>query len=61
MSYDIAAQFLGDGRRSRSPPLDDGGMAYVATPGLQGIYAVQGEQGTGFVRFVTPRRRPTCR
>jgi uncharacterized repeat protein (TIGR01451 family) len=29
-------------------------MAYVSTPGLQGIYAVQGERGDGFVRFVTP-------
>jgi len=34
--------------------IDDGGMAYVSTPGLQGIYAVEGQENTGFVRYVTP-------
>ena len=32
--------------------LDDGGMAYVATRGLQGIYATYGLDSTGFTRFV---------
>jgi hypothetical protein len=39
--------------------LDDGGMAYVSTRGLQGIYATYGLDSTGFVRFVpglTPAR-----
>lgn len=34
--------------------LDDGGMAYVSAPGLQGIYAVEGEDGPAFERYVTP-------
>jgi uncharacterized repeat protein (TIGR01451 family) len=34
--------------------IGDGGMAYVSLPGLRGIYAVQGEQGTAFVRYTTP-------
>lgn len=34
--------------------LDDGGLAYVSTPGLQGIYATYGEGSTGFTRFNTP-------
>jgi hypothetical protein len=33
--------------------LDDGGLAYVSTPGLQGIYATYGQRNTGFTRFVT--------
>jgi hypothetical protein len=32
--------------------LDDGGMAYVSTRGLQGIYATYGLDSTGFTRFV---------
>ena len=31
--------------------VDDGGMAYVANPGIEGVYMVQGEAGTGFVRY----------
>ena len=31
--------------------LNDGGLTYVGTPGFQGIYAVEGENGSGFVRF----------
>ena len=31
--------------------IGDGGMAYVSTPGLQGIYAVQGEDSFGFARY----------
>jgi uncharacterized repeat protein (TIGR01451 family) len=34
--------------------INDGGMAYVSTPGQQGIYATFGEDSTGFTRFVTP-------
>jgi uncharacterized repeat protein (TIGR01451 family) len=33
---------------------NDGGMAYVSTPGLQGVYLIEGEENTGFFRFVTP-------
>ena len=31
--------------------IGDGGMAYVSTPGLQGIYAIQGEDTVGFARY----------
>lgn len=31
--------------------IGDGGMAYVSTPGLQGIYAIQGENDVGFTRY----------
>ena len=53
MSYDIAA---GTWKTITFPfsDINDGGMVYVSTPGLQGIYAVEGEENTGFVRFVTP-------
>jgi uncharacterized repeat protein (TIGR01451 family) len=53
MSFDIGSNSWST-QTFPAPPLDDGGMAYVSTPGLQGIYAVQGERGDGFVRFVTP-------
>ncbi len=33
--------------------LDDGGMAYVSTPGVQGIYVTYGNHSSGFTRFVT--------
>ncbi|MBA3808927.1 MAG: DUF11 domain-containing protein [Solirubrobacterales bacterium] len=33
--------------------VDDGGLAYMAEAGRRGIYAVQGEEGTGFIRYVT--------
>ena len=33
--------------------INDGGMAYVSTPGLQGIYATYGQDSTGFTRFNT--------
>lgn len=35
--------------------LNDGGLAYVSTPGLQGIYATYGQSNKGFTRYVTPR------
>jgi hypothetical protein len=38
--------------------LDDGGMAWVSTVGLQGIYATYGLESTGFTRFV-PGLSPT--
>jgi uncharacterized repeat protein (TIGR01451 family) len=31
--------------------VDDGGMAYISLPGLEGIYMVQGEEGTEFARY----------
>ena len=34
--------------------VEDGGMAYVAAQGLRGIYAIEGESGTGFTRYITP-------
>jgi uncharacterized repeat protein (TIGR01451 family) len=33
--------------------INDGGMAYVSQPGQQGIYAIEGQNSTGFTRFVT--------
>jgi uncharacterized repeat protein (TIGR01451 family) len=33
--------------------VSDGGLAYMAEAGRRGIYAVQGEEGTGFIRYVT--------
>lgn len=31
--------------------INDGGMAYIATPGYEGVYMVEGESGTGFGRY----------
>lgn len=31
--------------------VDDGGMAYVDLPGLEGVYMIQGEEGTEFTRY----------
>jgi uncharacterized repeat protein (TIGR01451 family) len=31
--------------------VDDGGMAYIAVPGYEGVYMIQGEEGTGFTRY----------
>jgi uncharacterized repeat protein (TIGR01451 family) len=31
--------------------VDDGGMAYISLPGLEGIYMIQGEEGTEFTRY----------
>lgn len=31
--------------------VDDGGMAYLSLPGLEGTYMIQGEEGPGFVRY----------
>lgn len=33
--------------------IDDGGMAYVSTPGLEGIYAIEGQENVGFTRYST--------
>lgn len=51
-AYDIAA---GTWTTKTFPysDLDDGGMAYVSTPGLQGIYATYGQGSTGFTRYNT--------
>jgi hypothetical protein len=57
-SYDIA----GDSWSTLTAPfteIDDGGMAYVSLPGLTGVYAVEGEEGTGFLRFTTPESEVT--
>lgn len=35
--------------------VEDGGMAYVALPGYEGVYMIQGEGGTGFTRYGEPR------
>jgi uncharacterized repeat protein (TIGR01451 family) len=51
-SYDIGS----DSWSAQTSPFTDqgdGGMAYVGTPGLEGVYAVEGEDGTAFTRFVT--------
>ena len=48
--YDIEA-----GSWSTSPfpfLIDDGGMAYISLPGIEGVYMVQGEEGTEFTRYV---------
>jgi len=31
--------------------VNDGGMAYVSQPGIEGVYMVQGQQGTEFIRY----------
>ncbi len=31
--------------------VDDGGMAYISLPGLEGVYMIQGEEGTEFTRY----------
>ncbi|HWI97280.1 MAG TPA: PASTA domain-containing protein [Solirubrobacterales bacterium] len=31
--------------------VDDGGMAYLALPGLEGVYMIQGEEGPEFTRY----------
>lgn len=31
--------------------IDDGGMAYVSAPGLQGVYAIEGQENPGFTRY----------
>jgi uncharacterized repeat protein (TIGR01451 family) len=31
--------------------VDDGGMAYLALPGLEGVYMIQGEEGIAFTRY----------
>jgi uncharacterized repeat protein (TIGR01451 family) len=33
--------------------VNDGGLAYVAVAGQRGVYAIQGQQGSAFVRYVT--------
>lgn len=48
--YDIEA-----GTWSTSPLpflVDDGGMAYISQPGIEGVYMIQGEEGTEFTRYV---------
>jgi uncharacterized repeat protein (TIGR01451 family) len=32
--------------------VEDGGMAYVALPGYEGVYTIQGEIGTQFTRYI---------
>ncbi|HXQ89001.1 MAG TPA: PASTA domain-containing protein [Solirubrobacterales bacterium] len=47
--FDIEA-----GSWSNSPlpfVVDDGGMAYISIPGIEGIYMVQGEEGPAFARY----------
>jgi hypothetical protein len=35
--------------------VDDGGMAYVGLAGFEGVYMIQGENGTEFTRYGEPR------
>jgi len=51
--YDIA----GESWSTTTLPfeVDDGGMAYVALSGFEGVYMIQGESGTGFTRYGEPR------
>jgi uncharacterized repeat protein (TIGR01451 family) len=47
--YDIEA-----GVWSTSPLpfiVGDGGLVYVSQPGIEGVYIIQGEEGTGFTRY----------
>jgi len=47
--YDIEA---GTWSTSEMPFLvDDGGMAYVSQSGIEGVYMIQGEEGTEFTRY----------
>jgi uncharacterized repeat protein (TIGR01451 family) len=49
LRYDIEA---GTWSTSTLPfEVEDNGMAYVSTPGHEGVYIVQGEEGTGFTRY----------
>jgi hypothetical protein len=50
--YDIA----GGGWSTYTLPFDvnDGGLAYLTTPGLAAVYAIQGQEATGFIRFPRP-------
>ena len=34
--------------------VNDGGLVYVSEPGRRGIYAIQGQEGTEFIRYTTP-------
>jgi uncharacterized repeat protein (TIGR01451 family) len=36
---------------AEAEPVDDGGMAYVSIPGIEGVYIIQGENGTEFLRY----------
>jgi uncharacterized repeat protein (TIGR01451 family) len=47
--YDIEAGSWSTG--SLPFEVDDGGMAYVAQPGIEGVYMIQGESDTGFTRY----------
>ena len=31
--------------------VEDGGMAYVGLPGIEGVYMIEGESGTAFTRY----------
>ena len=50
-SYDIASNSWSTTTFDDIGDIGDGGMAYVSTPGLQGVYAVQGENGVAFTRY----------
>ena len=66
--YDIEASVWTTGTMPFTE-VDDGGMAYLATPGFEGVYMIQGEEGTGFARYTEsnhdlifpPRCRAACR
>jgi hypothetical protein len=48
-----AAPAVGTFQKFPHTSLNDGGMAYVSTKGLQGIYAIYGQHSSGFARYVT--------
>ncbi len=51
--YDIKTGKWLSNRTFPHPSLDDGGLTYVSTPKLQGIYATYGQNSDGFTRYVT--------
>jgi uncharacterized repeat protein (TIGR01451 family) len=51
--YDIEAGTWSTTPLSFGPgsEIDDGGMAYIAVPGFEGVYMIEGEEGEGFGRY----------
>jgi uncharacterized repeat protein (TIGR01451 family) len=51
--YDIEAGTWSTTPLSFGPgsEIDDGGMAYISIPGLEGVYIIEGEGGKGFGRY----------
>jgi len=47
--YDIEANSWSTGTLPFE--VEDGGMVYLTLPGFEGVYMIQGEEGTGFTRY----------